>query len=180
VACSERKNRWQSLTATHLQSKDKLPKLNSGTLRCDALDEVKLASGVKIVLGVSPATTILNIYTGNPGMLFDSDRDSQITAEREGVLLQRYMMGFRGDAITAGIPLAAHKTSKSVNDAFATGIRTEWFEFIASSKPLRATQQGAIFSRCALGLRGVDLVSTVKTAAATAATAKCAAIMVIE
>jgi hypothetical protein len=155
-------------------------KLSSGTLRCGAPDEVKLASGVKIVFGVSPPTTVLNIYTDNPTVLFDWDGDGQITAERERVMLQRYLMGFRGDTVTASIPLAADKTSQSVNDAIAMGIRNEWFEFIAPGKPLRATQEGAIFNRCTRGLRGADLVSTVKTATAAAATAKCNAIMAIE
>jgi hypothetical protein len=155
-------------------------KLGSGTLRCGAPDEVKLASGVKIVFGVSPPTTVLNIYADSPTVLFDWDGDGQITAEREGMMLQRYLMGFRGDSVTAGIPLAADKTSQSVNDAIAMGIRNEWFEFIAPGKPLRATQEGAIFNRCTRGLRGADLVSTVKTATAAAATAKCKAIMAIE
>ncbi len=149
-------------------------------VQCVATDQVVLAPGV-IRLPVSTGgNATLNIYTNIPGPLFDWDGDGRISADKEGLLLLRYLLGFNGTALTQGIPLTNGKTPASVSAAVAEGVSYGWFDFTGSGQAPTALREGTLFQRCVLGLRGTALTAGVSNVDAAAATARCIALVAIE
>jgi hypothetical protein len=152
----------------------------SGNIECRSGNEVRLEPGVKPVYGVSPNTTTLNIYSDAPGPLFDWDGDGRISADKEGLMLLRFMLGFRGANVSGGIPLTNGKTTEGAELAVSQGILNGWFQLITPTQATNTLTEAILFQRCALGLRGTTLVGGVVAADAASASAKCDALFVIQ
>lgn len=149
-------------------------------LQCTATDQVVLAPGIIPLTASTGGAATLNIYSSTPGPLFDWDGDGRISADKEGLLLLRFLMGFSGSALTQGVPLAAGKTPETVYAAIAAGVINGWFDFVAPGQVPSAVREGAMFERCLLGLRGTALTAGVRNVDATAATTRCNALVAIE
>jgi hypothetical protein len=148
-------------------------------IECRADNEVRLAPGVHPVYG-GPDSTLLTIYADNPSRLFDWDGDGQISYDREGVMMLRFLLGFRDARVTQGIPLAGGRTPDSVNQAVYMGFLNGWFDFITPGSPLTTMREGLLFERCLRGLRGSALTNGIRGANASTVGARCDALLAIE
>ena len=149
-------------------------------VQCIATDAVKLAPGVIPLTSTTGGAATLNVYLPTPGPLFDWDGDGRISADREGLLLLRYLLGFKGASLTLGITLATGKTGDSVYADIAAGVTNGWFEFATPGQPALALREGALFQRCLSGLRGTALTAGFGTVNATTATTRCNALVSLE
>jgi hypothetical protein len=165
-----------------LTSVAKMPcrRLVSGSLRCEAINEVRLAAGIAPVYGVSPPTTLLTIYSDTPGPLFDWDGDGRITADREGVLLNRYLMGFRGGGLVDGVSFSDANYAAVVQSRIQAGLRNDWFQFSSQIRPPDALRDSVIFKRCVSGVTGTSLIAGTGTTDPTVAANKCAELLVVQ
>ena len=149
-------------------------------VQCIATDAVKLAPGVIPLTSSTGAMATLNIYLPTPGPLFDWDGDGRISSDKEGLLLLRYLLGFKGSALTGGLALATGKTPDSVYAEIAAGVANGWFEFATPGQPALALREGALFQRCLSGLRGAALAAGFGTVNATTATTRCNALVSLD
>jgi hypothetical protein len=150
-------------------------------LRCYGENLLRLCANVRTSIDYTIApTTAINIYIDTPSKLFDWDGDGAITADKEGVMLLRALLGFRGNAITQGIALAGGRTAESVEQAVIVGVWNGWFQFIAPNEVPLALREGVLFQRCVSGLRGAALTAGVTTQAAAGIEAQCDKLLAIE
>jgi len=91
------------------------------------------------------------------GCRLDIDGDGVVKAETDGMLLQRYMAGFRGGALVSGVNLnGAQRISAGTIEAF---IASENFALTPSAS--HATNSGLVHSRYFRGQRNASLVAGV-------------------
>jgi hypothetical protein len=142
--------------------------------RCIAPNELKLGAGIAATSDPSPTTIDLNIYpsSGFVSPLFDWNGDGAITANVEGVTVLRLLLGFRGDALTRGVPLRADLTPANVEEQLLVGVWNGWFQFGSDKNP-RGSNAGLILMRCLLGLRGASMIAGFSGYVSTTADAQC-------
>ncbi len=149
-------------------------------ITCVATDVVTLAPGITQTFGSGFAENDLTIQGSTPAPLFDWDGDGLQTADREGLMLSRYLMGFRGTAVTAGIPLTGNKTPETVNGEITNAVQQGWFNFIAPSTAPTGARESLLFSRCLRGLRGGALVGSIAQAVVAETETRCDGLRAIE
>jgi hypothetical protein len=147
--------------------------VSAGNLRCEALNEVRLGADVSVVYGESPPSSLLTIYTTLPGPLFDWDGDGLLSAEREGLLLQRYLLGFRGNSLIENVQISRDRSAESVQTAIEAGLRNEWFVLAAPSVRPQTFDDAVIFTRCLRGARRTALTANTAATNAAVTDAKC-------
>ncbi len=147
-------------------------------LQCVATDEVSLGAGITAV--VAPGTTQLNIYSDVPGPLFDWDGDNRISADKEGLMLSRYLFGFNAQGVTAGMALTNGKSADEIYRSIAAGIDNGWFQFSNAAQPLQATREGEALIRCLNGMSAAPLIAGLGLTDTNAATARCSAVTAME
>jgi hypothetical protein len=114
-------------------------------------------------------TLTANFSTGMFVPLLDIDNDQQLNANTDGVLLLRYLLGFRGASLVAGNAVASGAERASASDIQsylasvlaakrASDVTRLAFDLDGDSK-VRASTDAAIVLRYLAGLRGVSLVN---------------------
>jgi alpha-tubulin suppressor-like RCC1 family protein/pimeloyl-ACP methyl ester carboxylesterase len=99
------------------------------------------------------------------GCRLDIDGDGVVKAETDGMLLQRYMAGFRGGALVSGVNLnGGQRISAGTIEAF---IASENFALTPSAS--HATNSGLVHSRYFRGQRNASLVAGVSNVTLTGA-----------
>ncbi len=128
-------------------------------LYCTKQDVAILGPNVQYVVGFDNRPN-LNIYLAGapPAPAFDWDGDGAITADREGLMLTRFLAGMSPSAVSQGIPLSQGRTPTSVYDAIAAGVKLGWFRFSNTVDPV-VTRDAVMFVRCLRGIRGAALVA---------------------
>jgi hypothetical protein len=149
-------------------------------IQCSANNTLELGAGVRYAISGSSNTTSLNIYIDTPSVLFDWDGDGQITATREGLMLARVLLGFKGAAVTQGIPFTNGKVATDAEQAVIVGIYNGWFSFLNPSDVPKPLREGLIFQRCILGVTGAALVSGIPNADAISVQTQCNKLRAIE
>ncbi len=90
----------------------------------------------------------------------DFNGDGLVTAGKDGVILNRYLLGFRGAALIAGIPLGANRANaQEVEDFVGSAMKYDAF-----GRPTLATnplQDGVVLTRLMLGLPDAALLNGV-------------------
>lgn len=147
-------------------------------LECIATDAVSLGAGVTAV--VTAGSTQLNIFSEVPGPLFDWDGDNRISADKEGLMLLRYLLGFNAQGVSAGIARSNSKSPDEIYRAIAAGVDNGWFQFSVAAQPLQATREGRALVRCLNGERSAPLIAGLGLTDASAATARCLSVTAIE
>jgi hypothetical protein len=132
----------------------------NGEIECTAKNEVRLAPGVYPIYGTSRNTTDLDIYINANGPLFDWTGDGTVSASGEGLLLLRYLFGFRGAALTERIAFINAKADTEIESSIRMGLLNGWFNFNGQQTSSSAFQQGLLFVRCTLGLRNTALTQS--------------------
>ena len=88
----------------------------------------------------------------------DIDGDTNISAAKDGVLLNRYFLGYRGDALVAGLNLTgSHSSAQAITDFIGTGSKYDVFGRGAGSPS--ATTDGLVLTRLMLGMPDSALLS---------------------
>lgn len=131
----------------------------SSEVFCVAENEVRLDPGVVPTLTTDALATQFRVSSDTPTRLFDWNGDGQITSTAEGLLLTRYLLGFRGDALTQDVVFSNGKSPTTVSSAIATGLANDWFKFNASVGSPTAAREGLAFVRCIYGLTDASLVN---------------------
>lgn len=149
-------------------------------MQCTASDLVRLAPGITPVIDPAGASTSMNIYSGTAGPLFDLDGDGSLSANKEGLMLLRFLLGFKPAAVTAGITFTNGRTASAAYDQLKLGSWMGWFQFINPTQYPVPLREGLLFQRCLAGLRGAQLVQGVSGADATTATSQCLKLVSIE
>lgn len=149
-------------------------------LQCTAADLVRLAPGISAVIDTTRSSTTLNIYGSTPGPLFDLDGDGVLTAEKEGLMVLRHLIGFKQPAVTAGVQFVNGRSASGAYDQLRLGTWMGWFQFVNPSQYPVPTREGLLFQRCLAGLRSAALVQGIAGADATTATSRCLALVAIE
>lgn len=146
-------------------------------LYCTRPDVVVLGPGIEYVAGYDLRPD-LNIYLPGapPSPAFDWDGDGAITAQREGVMLIRYLLGLSAAAVSGGIPLTGARTPASVYEEIKTVAERGWFRF-ADAVDTTAHRDGMMFVRCLRGLSGTQLVAGVPSADPAKANKICAGLL---
>ena len=128
-------------------------------------------SGELIVVGIASSTNLPGIAGGaqsayggledgfvsrlTPDLTalcnLDINGDSFVTPEKDGVLLLRYLLGFRGAALIAGVPLGPARADAGAVEALI-GSSTQYDVFGQPSAPARAAQDGLALTRLMLGV----------------------------
>ena len=128
-------------------------------------------SGELIVVGSTSSTNLPGVFGGaqsayvgvqdgfvtrlTPNLTalcnLDINGDSSVTSEKDGVLLLRYLLGFRGAALIAGVPLGPARADAGAVEALI-GSSTQYDVFGQPSAPARAAQDGLALTRLMLGV----------------------------
>ncbi len=87
----------------------------------------------------------------------DVDGDGAMTVARDGALLLRYLMGFRGEALTAGLGISDLNAAQAITDYVGSAVQFDVFGR-SSSAPL-ATTDGLVLLRLMLGMSDDALLS---------------------
>lgn len=82
-----------------------------------------------------------------------------MSVARDGALLLRYLMGFRGDALTAGLGISDVNAAQAIADYVGSAVQFDVFGR-SSSAPL-ATTDGLVLLRLMLGMPDDALLSGV-------------------
>lgn len=174
------KGRTAGIGSTLAQNIAAMPcrRLPPTQLECIATDEVSLGTGITAV--ATTGTTQLNIFSDVPGPLFDWDGDNRISADKEGLMLLRYLLGFNAQGVSAGIALSNGKSPDETYRAIAAGIDNGWFQFSLAAQPLQATREGEAFIRCLNGLRAAPMIGGLGLTDVNAASARCVAVTATE
>ncbi len=147
-------------------------------LECIGTDVVSLGAGVTAV--VTTGSTQLNIFSDVPGPLFDWDGDNRISADKEGLMLLRYLLGFNAQGVSAGIARSNGKSPDETYRSIAAGVDNGWFQFSFATQPLQASREGEALIRCLNGLRGAPMISGLGLIDVNAASTRCAAVTAME
>jgi hypothetical protein len=147
--------------------------LLGATTRCFSTNVIRLEANVQIATSDTLNALAINVYSSSAGKLFDWDGDGAITADKEGLMLSRGLMGLNGSAISDGITLTNGRTAVTAEQAVYMGVRNGWFQFVAPTEVPKALREGLLFYRCMLGLRGAALTSGLTDVAATGIEAQC-------
>ena len=81
----------------------------------------------------------------------DINGDSAVTPEKDGVLLLRYALGFRGATLIAGVPLGAARANAAAVETFI-GSSAQYQVFGQPSAPAKAMQDGLVLLRLMRGI----------------------------
>jgi len=84
--------------------------------------------------------------------VLDVDGDGSITASIDGVLWQRYLLGYRGNALTTGLTIPGPRNVPADVEPFLQGLRNVNLFAVAPAPPegsATATQHGLALSRLA-------------------------------
>lgn len=101
------------------------------------------------------------------GCRLDVDGDGELRSETDGLMIQRYLMGYRGSALIANIaspPAAARKTASTIQKH----LESSNYSLNGVSAP--ATDAGIILARYLGGLRGTALVGGISGRSASSVT----------
>ena len=118
------------------------------SFRLDALESTQAAVSVSAIQVGAAALCDL-----------DMDGDGAMTVARDGALLLRYLMGFRGDALTAGLGITDVNAAQVIADYAGSAVQFDVFGR-SSSAPL-ATTDGLVLLRLMLGMPDDALLSGV-------------------
>ncbi len=129
-----------------------IPAMEPGThtvsFRLDALEAAPAAVAVSAIQVGAAALCDLDV-----------DGDGAMTVERDGALLLRYLMGFRGDGLTAGLGISDANAAQAIADYAGSAVQFDVFGR-SSSAPL-ATADGLVLLRLMLGMPDDALLSGV-------------------
>ena len=104
------------------------------------------------------AVSVSDIQVGAAALCdLDVDGDGAMTVARDGALLLRYLMGFRGDALTAGLGISDVNAAQAIADYAGSAVQFDVFGR-SSSAPL-ATTDGLVLLRLMLGMPDDALLS---------------------
>jgi hypothetical protein len=148
--------------------------------RCFVVGALRLGVNVRTALSDTLNTLTINIYSDLPGKLFDWDGDGVISADKEGLMLLRGLLGFNGAAISDGITLTNGRTAITAEQAVYMGVHNSWFQFIAPAEVPKPLREGLLFQRCVLGLRGAPLTAGLTDAAAAGIGTQCDSLLASE
>lgn len=109
------------------------------SFRLDALESAQAAVAVSAIQVGAAALCDLDV-----------DGDGAMTVARDGALLLRYLMGFRGDALTAGLGVTDANAAQAIADYVGSAVQFDVFGR-SSSTPL-ATTDGLVLLRLMLGM----------------------------
>ncbi len=147
--------------------------LLGASTRCFSTNVIRLEANVQAATSDTLNALKINVFSNTAGKLFDWDGDGAITAEKEGLMLSRALIGINGPAISEGITLTNGRTAATAEQAVYNGVRNGWFQFVDPAQVPTALREGLLFYRCALGLRGAALTSGLTEAAAAGIEAQC-------
>ena len=88
----------------------------------------------------------------------DVSGDTLLTADKDGVLLLRYMLGMRGAALIAGVPLGAARADALAVETFI-GSSAQYDVFGQPSTPANAMQDGLVLLRLMQGVADSALLN---------------------
>jgi hypothetical protein len=122
------------------------------------------------VAGINPiGTSLVRLVRGGaafdrfatsalPACSLDVNGDGATTADKDAVLLLRYLMGFRGDELVAGVPLgAARPNAQAVQNFIGSALQFDVFGRTVAS--VTSLQDGLVLTRLMLGV-GDDALLT--------------------
>jgi len=118
----------------------------TATLACD-----------EIIGAGNPATSRTWPLSCPIGCSLDINGDSAVTADKDGVLLTRYLLGFRGAALIANVPLGPARADAAAVEAFI-GSGAQYDVFGRPSAGATAMQDSAVLLRLMLGVPDVGLL----------------------
>ena len=104
------------------------------------------------------STGNITSITTRPPPTLDVDGDGASTS-KDAVLLLRYLLGYRGSALVAGITLGAGRPDAASVETFLSGALTE-FDLLGRATPTpTAMQDGLILTRLMLGVPDTALLT---------------------
>ncbi len=141
---------------------------------CVAENEVRLEPGIVPTFTGEAIATQFKVATETPYRLFDWNGDGQLSSAAEGLLLVRYLLGFRGNALSQDVTFTNGTSPATVENAIASGVVNDWFRFNAASSGVTGVREGLAFMRCIFGLTGEPLTSGIyASGSATEAESQC-------
>ena len=90
----------------------------------------------------------------------DVNGDASVTAGNDGVLLLRFMLGTRGVALVAGVPLSVARPDATAVEAFI-GSSAQYDVFGQPSAPANAMQDGLVLLRLMYGVPDTVLLNQI-------------------
>ena len=121
------------------------------SFRLDALESTQAAVDVSAIQVGAAALCDLDV-----------DGDGAMTVARDGALLLRYLMGFRGDALTEGLGISDANAAQAIADYVGSAVQFDVFGR-SSSAPV-ATTDGLVLLRLMLGMPDDALLSGIAVA----------------
>jgi hypothetical protein len=106
----------------------------------------------------SAAVSVSAIQVGAVALCdLDMDGDGAMTVARDGALLLRYLMGFRGAALTDGLGVANVNVAQEIADYVGSAVQ---FDVFGRNNPVPlATTDGLLLLRLMLGMPDADLLN---------------------
>ena len=104
--------------------------------------------------------------TTRPPPTLDVDGDG-VSTSKDALLLLRYLLGYRGSALVAGVTLGAGRPDAASVETFLSGALTE-FDLLGRATPTpTAMQDGLILTRLMLGVPDTALLTGISLPAGT-------------
>jgi hypothetical protein len=119
------------------------------SFRLDALDVVAAAEAAVVVSDVQVGAAAL--------CDLDVDGDGAMTVARDGALLLRYLMGFRGAALTANLGITDVNAAQAIADYVGSALQFDVFG--RSNVAPQATTDGLVLLRLMLGMPDAALLN---------------------
>jgi len=121
-------------------------------LSCTAGSAVRVATlSCNETIGSGSATARTWPLTCPVGCSLDINGDSVVTADKDAVLLNRYLLGFRGAGLIANVPLGAGRANAAAVEAFI-GSATQFDVFARAVAAPTVFADSVVLTRLMLGL----------------------------
>lgn len=108
--------------------------------------------------GASPGVNRTWPLSCPAGCSLDINGDGNVTAAADALLLTRYLMGFRGAGLVAGVPLGAGRPTAAAVEAFI-GDAVKFDVFGRPAPVVNSTQDALVLARLMLGVPNADLLT---------------------
>lgn len=129
------------------------------SVTCTSGDAVRAASlQCTETKGASPGVSRSWPLSCPAGCSLDVNGDGSVTAAADVLLLTRYLMGFRGAGLIAGVPLGAGRPTAAAVESFI-GDAVKFDVFGRPAPVVNSTQDAIVLARLMLGVSNADLLT---------------------
>ena len=157
VATSANPNSGNAITFTSLTTAVCSVNSASGLVTGVTIGTCTIAANQLGNAGYNPAAQVTQSFSVSAACNLDINGDSGINADKDGVLLSRYLLGFRGASLIANVPLGLGRADAVAVENFI-GTGSQYDAFGRTALAPTAHRDGIVLVRLMLGVPDASLL----------------------